>query len=264
MFILLISLLSTLHIFACDFSSNAKEVISFSGVITQSFQDLGLLKNSKLKGVSVFHPVSKEEFKGTFYPGGLFLSHDTLKKFSGSVLFYDESRELTRILRRHPEIKAVEVKTRSLGPVGAIERVEEVTKSYLSGCDFKALKTSLEAKLVELKKHIPKNKTMLFFLGHLNKGRPPELLMVNDGIVKWMLQEKLIKTYDSELAYVYWSAKILNGMPKETLKVGIKDPGNELVKKVEKVSDWINLTWPGALIPGRGQVEAMLFLFKNL
>jgi hypothetical protein len=34
--------------------------------------------------------------------------------------------------------------------------------------------------------------------------------------------------------------------------------------KIEKNGRVINLTYPGALIPGSGQVEAMIYLFQNI
>ncbi len=88
--------------------------------------------------------------------------------------------------------------------------------------------------------------------------------MVNDGVVKWLVDEELIKTYPAPLAYVNWSAKIMQGLPKDSYKVGIKDSGNSLEEKIEKSAQIINLTYPGSLIPGSGQVEAMIYLFKNL
>lgn len=90
------------------------------------------------------------------------------------------------------------------------------------------------------------------------------MLMVNDGIVKWMKDEKLIETYPSELPYVNWSPKILNQLPKETYRVGLIDSGHSMETKLEKKNKVINLTYPGALIPGRGQVDAMIYFFAGL
>lgn len=249
---------------SCDFAKEIKSVYSLSGPVTLILKDLDLLKNEKLKGVSVFHPVAKKDFHGVFLPGGVFLSHDTIKGLAGSVLFYDESRELTRIFSRYEGIKAVEIKTRSLTPLEVMQAMEKQLRPYLVGCDLAKLTSHLKSRLEELKILIHKDSTFLFFLGLIQNDKLPELVMVQDGVVKWMIQEKLLKTYPSELGYVNWSARILNNLPKGAFHVGLKDSGSSMDTEIKKNQLIINLTYPGALIPGSGQVEAMIYLFKNL
>lgn len=265
MITLLISLLLGISTaYSCDFAKDIKSVYSLSGPVTLILKDLDLLKNEKLKGVSVFHPMAKKDFHGTFLPGGVFLSHDTIKGLAGSVLFYDESRELTRIFSRYEGIKAVEIKTRSLTPLEVMQAMELQLKPYLIGCDLGKLTSQLKTRLAELKKMTRKDSTFLFFLGLIQNNKFPELVMVQDGVVKWMIQEKLLRTYPSELAYVNWSARIVNNLPKNTFHVGLKDSGSTMDTEIKKHDHIINLTYPGALIPGSGQVEAMIYLFKNL
>lgn len=263
MFALLASLIICASTLACDFSSDVKSVYSLAGSVSLAFRDLGLIKSPKLKGVSVFHPVHRKSFTGTFLPGGVFLSHQTLSELSGSLLFYDESRELTRILDRYKEIKKIEIRTRNLTPQEVEKNSETVLKPFVTNCDLPSLSANLEKKLSLLKEIIPKNKTLLLFLGLLTEARTPDLLMVNDGIVKWMVQEKLIKSYPSKLSYVNWSSKVMQGLPRDSLRVGVKDSGSEMITKVEKKPQHINLVFPGALIPGTGQVDAMIYLFNN-
>lgn len=264
MLALLASLLFSFAALACDFNPTVKNVYSLAGSVTLALRDLQLLGSPKLRGVSIFHPVDKKIFKGQILPGGIFLSHDTIKNLKDSVLFYDESLEMTRILSRYPEVKAVQVKTRSLTPMEAVKSTAQILATYVQGCDLQVLSQKLQGQLNLLKAKHPQNKTILFFLGAAVGNRLPELLMVNDGVVKWMVGEKLIKTYPSPLPYVSWSSKVMQQMPKDSLKVGIKDSGSEMVSKLEKSRGTINLTYPGALIPGSGQVEAMLYLFQNL
>lgn len=260
--ILLLSLLFALNSFACDFSKEVKGVYSLSGVTTLLLKDLGLLKNPRLKAISVFHPVSPKEFPGEFLPGGVFLSHDSVKKLNGSVVFYDESRELTKILSRYPGIKAVEVKTRSLTPIEVIRKFSDLN-SYFNNCPLKDQVSKIQQSLIELRSLIVGKPKVLFFLGSFQFGKSPEMLMVQDGVVKWMIEEKLIQTYPSELAYVNWSSKIMNELAGYK-KIGIKDSGKEMKRKIEKSGEGLNLTYPGSLIPGFGQVEAMIYLFKNI
>ncbi len=265
MIVLLFSLFITINSgFTCDFSPEVKSVYSLSGAVTLAFKDLKLLQNKKLLGISIFHPVSNQEFKGKFLPGGVFLSHETVKSFSGSVLFYDESRELTKILSKYKDIKSIEIKNRTMKPLESAKALNQQLLPYLSGCDLKKLKSSLELKLAELKKIIHQKKYFFFFMGEIRGERLPELLMVNDGIVKWMKDEKLIQTYPSQLPYVSWSPKLLNELPSDSYRVGVKDSGSTMEMRLEKKKNIINLTFPGALIPGRGQVDAMIYFFSGL
>lgn len=251
--------------FSCELISQYKSYYSLSGAATLAFRDLGLLKSSALKGISVFHPISSEEFKGEFLPGGVFLSQEKVKGLSGSVIFFDESRELKKILEQFPQIKAVEIKTRSLMPQEVLKKLEKDLTPFLKNCSFNKLHQGINSKLSELSSLIPKGQTYLFFLGAIRTGRLPEFLMVQDGVVKWMVLKKLIETYPSELPYVNWSSRILQSLPEHTYRVGLKDSGNSMEKKIEKDDQKkiINLTYPGSMIPGEGQVDAMIYLFKN-
>jgi hypothetical protein len=264
MLALLVSLFFSISSFACDFNPTVKNVYSLAGSVTLALRDLDLINNPRLRGVSIFHPVDKKIFKGEILPGGIFLSHDTIKNLKDSILFYDESLEMTRILSRYPSVKAVQVKTRSQTPMEVIKSTGELLAPFLQGCELSRLSKKLQSKLDILKSKHHHHKTMLFFLGTAVGNRLPEMLMVNDGVVKWMVNEKLIKTYPSPLAYVNWSSKIMQEIPKDSLKVAIKDSGSEMVSKIVKSGETINLTFPGALIPGSGQVEAMIYLFENL
>jgi hypothetical protein len=264
MLALLVSLLISFSTHACEFSPKVKSVYSLAGSVTLALRDLDLIKTPKLLGISIFHPVDKKVFRGEILPGGIFLSHDTIKRLKGSVLFYDESREMTRILSAYPEVTAIQVKTRGLTPVQVVEQTNSQLKPFLNNCDLKIVSQKLEQKLKILKNVIPAKSSLLFFLGTIVNNRLPELLMVNDGVMKWLMDEKLIQTYPSPLSYVNWSAKILLEMPNQAIRLGVKDSGSEMTQKVEKLDHHINLTYPGALIPGSGQVEAMIYLFENL
>lgn len=251
-------------VYACVFSPEISKVYSLSGTVSLALRDLKLLREPQLKGVSIFHPIDKKDFRGEFLPGGVFLSPDSMAKINDGILFYDESRELTRMLARSPKIKAIEVKTRGLTPMEVASKTEELLKPFVKGCDLKVLSTDLKVKLETLKKTISTSKSMLFFLGAARGDKWPSLLMVNDGVVRWMVSQKLITTYPSELAYVNWSAKIMNSFSKDSIKVGLVDPGSEIKTQIETTDQFINLTYPGSLIPGTGQVDAMIYLFKNL
>jgi hypothetical protein len=104
---------------------------------------------------------------------------------------------------------------------------------------------------------------MIFFLGEIRNGKYPNMIISNDGLSKWLREEKLIESYPSDLAYIQWSSKILSKL-KLDYAVGIKDTGADFYKKIISISKTdFNLFYPGALIPGEGQVDALNYFFKD-
>lgn len=264
MYILLLSLLLPLLTWAdCTFQKDVKSLYSLSGPVTLMLKDLNLLNSPVVKAVSIFHPVAKQDFKGELLPGGVFLSPEKIQSLTGSLVFYDESRELERIFSRYPKITAIAVKTRGLTPMDAHKMTAKVLSPYLDQCDLKAPEQQLSERLTRLQSLIKKKPAILFFLGKIGDQRLPELLIVQDGAVKWLIQQQLIQTYPSPLGYVNWSAKVLIDYG-HALKIGVIDPGNKDVTELVKTQSGYNLTYPGALIPGRGQVEALIYLFEKL
>jgi hypothetical protein len=252
--------------YCCDFSRDVKSFYSFSGPVSLLLKDINLLGKEKLKGLSVFHPIEKVTFRGDFFPGGIFLAHETLRKLEGSTVFYDESRELTKIFSQYQKIKAIEIKTRGLGPREVLNTVYRELSPFLVQCSSASATLNLDFKLAKLSRLMSKHrsKMFLFFLGNIYRERLPEMLMVQDGIVKWLIEKEKLQTYPSPLAYVNWSSKIMNQMPSETLKIGLKDSGNRMDKRIQRSGNVINLTYPGLLIPGAGQVDGMIYLLENL
>jgi len=263
--ILIISFILSSSIWACEFHKDYKKIYSLSGVSTQIIKELGLISSPRLQGISVFHPVNEKEFKGKFLGGGQFISFAEMDKWNSGLVLYDESRELHKILSRKKDLKALEIKTRGKTPTEVISAFIEETKHVFHQCDLEKLKTDFSKKITELKSVIPKKMKLIIYLGEITKYKYPEIIMVNDGVVRFLSHEKLIQTYPSELAYPNWSAKIMNSLDKDFIKLGIIDSGNKLTKKLEKVSEKnYNLTYPGAMIPGIGQVEALFYFFSRL
>lgn len=241
----------------CSFRKDVS-VISLSGTTTVLFKHLGLLQD--LKGISVFNPVSEEEFKGKVYPGGIFLSQKTLEEYKGHIIFFDESRDLEKIFKSK-NLKTIEIVTRNQTPTETIHSALKHIIPITEGCEketakIEALRVSLENRIIN---SIPKKKEILFFLGEIKTGRLPEMVMANDGVVKWLREKGKIATYPSELAYVNWSSKIMNDL-NGMIKIGITDTAREN----KKVLNGNNLIYQGSLIPGLSQLEAFAFLFGKL
>ena len=251
---------------SCEFKKDVTKVTSLSGSMAVTLRELGLLSSSRMKGITVFAPITKDEFKGMSFPGGIFLSQQTLSQFDNEIVFYDEARELHRILASRKSIIAREVRTRNLTPVEAIDSTLEVLKEFVVDCEKEI--TQFKNKALNLEKEIlgaistPLH--VIFYIGQIKNNRLPETIMANDGIVKWLREKNKIVTYPSDLAYVSWSAKVMQDLEKKTLHVGIKDPGQKNLKAFSKNNNNISFEYPGSLVPGLSQLEAFLYLFQKL
>lgn len=252
----------------CQFKE-ARKIYSLSGPVTVLFQKLGLL--SHLSGISRFHPVESRSFKKKIYPGGLFISTASLKDFENSVLFYDDAQQSQKIFKNIKNGILEKVSSNGLTPLEFIQKLIHQTKPYLHRSCENQVQLLLE-KLKRVKKEMIKKtkplKNLVFFLGELKKNKFPSMLMIQDGVVKMLLNEKVMKSYPSEAPYVQWSAKILSKMPKDTVYVGLVDTGMDGAKKVEKMrygkSIWYNVWYPGILVPGVSQLEGFHFWLNQL
>lgn len=260
-----IFLFSSLVFAECRFKNHVSKVFSFSGVTSVALKEMGLLKNPVVKGISLFNPVALEDFSGKRWPGGIYLSPKSFAEIGGGIVFYDESKDLEKILSPMSSIQGVEIKTRGLEPVRVTEDVLGSLDAFIEGCDvekknFLKKTKNLSARILAL---IKKQKSVVYYLGEFRNGHPPEMILVNDGIAKWLLREKKIITYPSPLSYVSWSTKIMSKMPADTQHIAINDSEAAMTKSVKRENEHVTLTYPGALVPGYSQLEAWLYLEEN-
>jgi hypothetical protein len=243
---------------SCSFKKHISKVFSFSGVTSVALRELGLLRNPAVKGISVFNPISPSEFGGKRFPGGIFLSSQSFAEFGGGVVLYDESRELSTILDPMSSTQGVEIKTRGLTPLEVTEKVITVLAPFLSSCEKEVSAFRLKTKVAgeNLLEMTPAGRSVVYYLGNSLPGKVPEMVIVQDGVVKWLLDQKKIQSYPSPLAYVNWSSKVMRSLPKKTLHIIVKDSGAEGSKDLKMVKGHWNLTYPGSLVPGLTQLEA--------
>ncbi len=263
---LLVLFISFSALAECKFKKHVTKIFSFSGVTSIALREYGLLKNPVVKGISVFNPIGKDEFSGKRFPGGIFLAPGVFQELAGGVIFYDESRELERMLSPMSSVQGVEFKTRNLTPVEVSGYVKVQISPFIESCEKEAdaymTKTmKLEQKLMGL---FPKLKTEVFYLGSVLETNPPSMLMVNDGVVKLLKEKKLIRTYPSPLAYVSWSSRLMQMLPRDTIHIGVLDSGQDLMRNVSRKGNKINLTYPGSLVPGLSQLEAWVYLHESM
>jgi hypothetical protein len=150
---------------ACELNSQFKSYYSLSGPVTDIFYRFGLLKNSSLKAISIYHPVREQDFLGDILPGGIFVGHEKLRSMKEGIVFYDESIDLKKMLKLSPSITAVEINTRNLTPPMVLLELEKKISPFLKGCVWQKLTQEMEAQLFRLKKLLPQKSFVLFFLG---------------------------------------------------------------------------------------------------
>ncbi len=250
---------------ACSFTQKAMKVISLSGPVTVLLRETGLLRDPHLKGISIFNPVNEKEYSGKVYPGGLFIAQSIVPEFRDSVLFYDEGKQLEMLLKRESTIKGIAINTRSLHPLQVSDLIIKKITPFVADCSGEFKKFTQKGKELQnaLIKEIGQGQKVIFYLGEISQTRYPQLVIANDGVVKLLRDKKLIETYPSDLAYVNWSAKIRSELAKQTLHVGLVDPGMKFEQKFSRSSLGMTLTYPGALTPGHSQLEAFLYWAKQ-
>lgn len=237
--------------YACSLN---RGIVSLSGPVTMVLEELDLLEDKKLKGISSFHPIGKKT-SAKIIAGGLFLSKKTLTDFKGSVVFYDKSFELARVFKKSGLKEVIDLDTVGLSSFKVVDKVQNLLKPYLVNCQKKL--GDMNFFLGQSRKTIKKMKKLkaLFYLGLINRKKP-EMIMVNDGFVMSLKDLKVLKTYESELAYVQWSAKEMKKY-KDYLSFGVSDFINGESRFTKLADKKYNIFFRGVLIPGIRQIYFM-------
>lgn len=249
----LFSLILISSSYACALKQD-KKLVSLAAPITSFLEELHLLDDPALDSISVFHATKNKKVKRL--AGGIFLSAKSMSKYRNHVIFYDASRELQRLMKKSSIVNAIEVDTRGIDPFDANEKSLALLSPYLSGCKKKLEK--LNKKIAAIKVKVAKLKfgerAYVFFLGEFKKGqRPPELVMVNDGFVRYLAERNQMKTYPGDLAYVPWSQRVLSKLGNR-ISIGISESSDEELNLKKVSANVFNISKMGALSPGLGQV----------
>lgn len=218
-------------------------------------EELNLLKDKKLKAISVFHPV--KSYKGKKLGGGIFLSAKTFSDVEKSVVFYDTSKELKRNLSRIKTINSLEVNTRRKNVYDSSTYSLEVLTPFLKDCKnvITQLKVKIDKVDQEIKnKKLTKNKVLFFISEIKDKDKLPTTLIVNDNMVLSLLETNKIITYATPLSYVAWSSKKLKNNYKDFLRVGLVNHMKENLNVQKLDENNYNLYYRGVLIPGIRQL----------
>ncbi len=274
--------------FACQLKK--ADFISLSGPLTFLIKKLELQNDSNFKAKLAVHKIGKTSAKDL--AGGLFISKKELKKYKKPVIIYDESKQLEKTIKDLDVKNKYEIKTLGLTPFEVYENSIEALKQISSKCEKKiiSLNEKVTAIKIRLLKHASNKgplkpdekridytvntslrpafepKTVIFFLGDVKEKKFPTMVMVNDHFVKFLLDNKLIKTYPTDLAYLPWSAKILKSLV-SPIYIGIVEDDNMRegrVKIKKSENNIINVFGNGILTPGISQVFLLPSIFQAI
>tara|TARA_B100001971_G_C18268008_1_gene596103 strand:- start:37338 stop:38144 length:807 start_codon:yes stop_codon:yes gene_type:complete len=235
---------------SCEFKKDIK-VGLYSGAITELIKHLGLEEKENIIFYSNYFPINNKSAKEL--SGGIFTSKKLLSEYSVDHVFYDDSRELKLLFERSGFKQLTAIKTAGMTPFEVVTNNLKVLRPLIKNCGEKI--KVLEENISKTKKLSLKHKKVIFFLGELKENKLPELIMLQDGFVKYLLQENLIKSYESELAYITWSEKLLNEYIQDNYTlVGLSQ--SKVVLEIHMVSkNRYNFACNTCLTPGLGQIK---------
>jgi hypothetical protein len=250
---------------ACGLKGN-NEFVILSGPIAHSLKELNLLSNKKIKAITSYANIDKSESGAERLKGGIFLSNKTLSKYKNALFFYDKSFELERVLKNAGLKKRVPFDSIGLTPFEVIQKTKKFLTPYLKNCskEFKRWDKKLLSFIKQLENLRPMKKPLLFFLGEIKKKeRLPNLLMVQDGPVKALLEANKIISYPSPLAYVTWSQKVIDGMSRRPLYIGLVSEAHKSGAVIRRENNTLNIYDPIGLIPGWPQASLLNKLLNH-
>lgn len=242
----------------CSFKSSKKLGV-LSGGLTLIIKELGLLSSSRISYLPRFALTEEERkvYRNKAISVGIFLSPKISNKMKGHHILFDESLELEKQLKRLPDTSLSKFSSRGKNPFEAITIGLEIVLPLVENCEKEI--SNFRERVKKWQKAIDlfqwREQGVLFFLGELKKNEYPEMMMVRDGFVDYLLEKRKIFTYPSSLPYVIWSEKILKNFLKRENIIQIGLYGS----KISQVSSrkW-NMGMEKMFIPGVGQVKFLL------
>lgn len=248
-----------LFIFLFSFSAVScelkEDIVSLSGPMTLMIEELDLLSDSRLKAISIFHPIEDIQMtKATILAGGLFLTKKALAPYRQNIFFYDKSRALKKTLKSSGLAKMIEIDSRQKDPYIFSWELVETLGPFLKGCDNNI--SQLKKKLVPIKRIKEKFYKVIFFMSNISRsGKLPKLVISNDTFVSFLKKNiKEFSTYESDLHYAPWSAKKMKGHQDYKL-IGLSESKtNEiLIKTIDE--NKFNMSMRGITVPGIRHVK---------
>lgn len=256
-----------LSLFACRIHPNNSLVV-LSGAITSTLRELKLLEDPHLIALSHFfvRGEESESLKKKMITGGFFMSSQVLKTFKDATIIFDKSLEYKKQFVKSGLNSFIEFETRDISPEDVILKSLKELKPFLVGCEenIANFQSVVKNMMIKIKELAWKKKKALFFLGKISLNKNPNMLMVNDGFVRTLLDQEKIISYPAQSAYVIWARKTMNLFSDgATLYFGLEeDQSMKLSIKKIKSNHWNLSTW-GIFTPGFGQLRFLYEFIKS-
>lgn len=256
---------------------NAK-IVSLSGAFSHYLYYTNSLDSKQVKAVETFSGLSDFIESGIEkISGGILTSSQQLSSYVDDYIVHDQSIQLEKILRNHPQQLKMEVKSIGLTPIEVVKSMETNLSFLLCKKQSSILKdfsfTTIDNGNIKSIKY----DAFLVFVGKIqNKNKLPSLLMVNDGPALYLKKNLNLKTYESKLQYVNWSDRLLkkfmNNQQEKLLVIALEQtaqlksssPYKVKIEKVPHLTNTYNLSSSSLLIPGIGQLFALESIIKLL
>lgn len=255
-------LLVSLNTYACHLASRYQDYISLSAPVTYYLKDLSLLK--KLKAISSFHAIDKNDFQGDFLQGGVFISNQYWKNLKNAFVFFDQSTDLEKLFKEN-QLNSKEIFSRGLDPWEVYFKVKNDIQEYLIDCG--QLNREVELNINKIKNELlqksklSSKKIYIFYLGEIFPLRKKPNLVMKDGFVLWFVRHQNLQTYPSELNYLSWSMKVVNQLKEkfDVIHIGLVTKNTKASKlEFKKISEQeYNLYHPALLVPGISSIRLM-------
>ncbi|MFW5887924.1 MAG: hypothetical protein ACOCUH_03925 [Bacteriovoracia bacterium] len=237
--------------------------VSLSAPMTALLQEFKLFNDPSLKAISSFNNLLSTSFKGEVLGGGIFISQKVMTKYKKAIWLYDDSHQLSRLLKKGEINKTVSIKSRGKDSLQVYKISMAKLSPYLINCEAAATKLNqwVSGVISKLKKIPSSSKVWLFYLNALPRnGKKPGILMVNDGWPKLLARFNKIKTYPSSLAYVSWSQRIVNELTSKSvvMHVGLANfnaSKGETFKWQNLQESQVNIYSSLQMLPGLFQIK---------
>lgn len=258
-------------------------IVVLSGPFALILDQLDLIKSKQVVGISSYalgvDPQKYQIYSDKIMAQGLYLSDKNFQqikdKYQSIVVLADEGKDFKRFFENKSWVQVLYLKTRSLDPFAAFNLTLEKLGAYLVGCDQKLAEIKEEVQKVQVEltqmQAMAKNQRVIFFLGEIKKQddllQMPAWVML-DGPVLSLLSHKKITSYDSNLAYLTPSSKIIDRYQQEGLVtlIGLESsPKQKLLQNyIHNKTKVINIYDSQGTIPGLGQVRLLKKIIELL
>lgn len=247
----------------CDFKE--EKVYLMSGAAVHYIHQLGILKSERIKGITYYHALPQSSKKEI--AGGIFLSQKFLQNHRHAFFVFDRSQALEKMFKKKSLMRVKTLFFSSVGqtPFEVVRKMATRLRPHLQeGCLEREKKVlqGLHHWEQRLKSRVLPTKKLVFFIGKITSTRYPDLAMVRDGFVQWLIENKTLETYPSSAAYISPSSRWMR--KNDFIGIGLAGHQKESIAVSSVGKNKINLLGKNFLIPGYPQLTLLNYVLEKL